>query len=423
MHSRALSTILSRTKALTRLCDDKFLAFPYRDVPTCWRRLCTDSVLLRVAGALGLAPSLDVEERPILEVQVEDGESGDSSTSALEVDEGRPAVKTSGFWMELIRAMDMALIVAGAPGPGRRELVLNLIEATQRRLARTVSAAAYSTIEKHPGHSENSESLTAAHRPSKRVKLDSGSARIDEDAPIKSIKSTKPVKPTPFPARAAGKVPELPSEPSLSAFLSTHRHAPFILRNFAADWPALQPASQEISDDGDTSGNGANARKARQARKAGRDEPRWACGDYLRKLTGQGRVVPVEVGGRYTDEGWGQAIESWDEFLRRSGWPSYTAGDGDSTNNGGAQHEAPTEALPPLYLAQHSLLHQFPALGSDIILPDYIYACPPAPESYSAYTPPRNEDGDEDVIVNVWMGPRGTDSPAHTDPYHNCYGA
>ena len=26
-----------------------------------------------------------------------------------------------------------------------------------------------------------------------------------------------------------------------------------------------------------------------------------------------------------------------------------------------------------------------------------------------------------DPIQSVWIGPRGTDSPAHTDPYYNCY--
>merc|ERR1719422_2669872 len=54
------------------------------------------------------------------------------------------------------------------------------------------------------------------------------------------------------------------------------------------------------------------------------------------------------------------------------------------------------------YLAQHQLLDQVPALGQDILTPDYCYT--------------GNSDQPE---VNVWIGPAGTVSPAHTDNKHN----
>lgn len=64
-----------------------------------------------------------------------------------------------------------------------------------------------------------------------------------------------------------------------------------------------------------------------------------------------------------------------------------------------------------LYLAQHNLLSQFPSLRDDIVVPDYVYSCPPAPPDYPDYRPPGNDD---QLVVNAWLGPKGTISPAHT---------
>ncbi|WFD30126.1 [histone H3]-dimethyl-L-lysine(36) demethylase [Malassezia sp. CBS 17886] len=71
---------------------------------------------------------------------------------------------------------------------------------------------------------------------------------------------------------------------------------------------------------------------------------------------------------------------------------------------------------PVLYLAQHTLLVQFPWLAQDMSVPDYVYSSPPMPWYAGA------ADGrPAEPICSVWMGPKGTLSPAHTDPYYNCY--
>jgi len=57
------------------------------------------------------------------------------------------------------------------------------------------------------------------------------------------------------------------------------------------------------------------------------------------------------------------------------------------------------------YLAQHSLFDQIPSLASDAPLPDYAFVGP----THS------------DVARLVWIGPRGTVSPLHTDPYDNVF--
>merc|ERR1712013_323056 len=72
-------------------------------------------------------------------------------------------------------------------------------------------------------------------------------------------------------------------------------------------------------------------------------------------------------GDKYTDHSWTQKLMTIDEFV--------------------GKHMKSTEG-PVGYLAQHQLMEQVPALM-------------------------------EDVDVNVWIGPRGTVSPPHTDPKHN----
>ncbi|KAJ7184296.1 Clavaminate synthase-like protein [Mycena filopes] len=130
-------------------------------------------------------------------------------------------------------------------------------------------------------------------------------------------------------------IPCLATPPSLAAFQSREHNRPFILRAYARHWPALK-------------------------------ERPWASTEYL--------LVPVEVGRDYRTDDWTQKLVSWDTFLASL----------DSTDD------------KPLYLAQHSLLMQFPTLRADIEVPDYL-------------------------VINAWLGPAGTVSPAHTDPYFNTY--
>ncbi|KAJ2292910.1 Lysine-specific demethylase 8, partial [Coemansia sp. RSA 2706] len=68
------------------------------------------------------------------------------------------------------------------------------------------------------------------------------------------------------------------------------------------------------------------------------------------------------------------------------------------------------------YLAQHNLLDQAPRLKRDFYLPDYALVETGrriVPNTYTA-----NADG---VIVNVWLGPRGTVSPLHFDEHDNLF--
>ena len=143
----------------------------------------------------------------------------------------------------------------------------------------------------------------------------------------------------------------------------------------------------------------------------------WNSIDYLLSVAGPGRIVPVEIGNDYRVDSWSQNMMPWEDFLH---WLP--------TSDGVRKDEM-------IYLAQHSLLTQFPKLRGDILIPDLVYFVPETREA--DYKPPANEEG---LVINAWLGPKGTISPAHKvrfhrfphqmsnssrfiqDPYFNCYG-
>lgn len=227
--------------------------------------------------------------------------------------------------LSAVSHLDHAIVIAGAAGDGRLDLVLDLIEGIQSEC------------------------------------LDRPAAGRGDSSFVAPIRDTPAVTPRSL-STAENAVRCLDAPPSLASFLSRHSQQPFVLRGFLEDWPAL-------------------------------NEHPWGSLDYLRFATGPGRMVPVEVGGDYRSDDWTQRMMPWEEFLASiSDVPS-------------------AEPRPVLYLAQHSLFKQFPALQSDIIVPDYVYSSLDPPKNYPQYVPPSNE---EQLVLNAWLGPENTVSPAHT---------
>lgn len=266
---------------------DRLLEVSHAEMPLacdswCWRRLYTDASLLR---------------------------------SLADVSNPGPAPEDT--FTECIARLDRGIIIAGAPGPGRLDAIIDMIQRVQ------------------------SQYLASTPRPAigRRTSM--------------SIRGT----PLPL-ATSSQEIPSLPSPPSLQQF-RTLRAYPFILRGYVSDWPALT------------------------------SHP-WASLKYLRTVAGPGRVVPVEVGSDYRAESWTQMLMPWDEFL--------SSLELDSSSD-------------VLYMAQHNLFMQFPKLRDDICLPDYVYTCPTPTTEYPNYTPPANA---EQLVLNSWLGPKGTASPAHT---------
>lgn len=106
----------------------------------------------------------------------------------------------------------------------------------------------------------------------------------------------------------------------------------------------------------------------------------WNNLEYLNRLAGH-RLVPVEIGSSYTMKNWTQKIVPFHEFLSTL-----------------------TNSRDVVYLAQFNLLDHIKKLENDIAVPDYCYA-----------------KQSEEPIINIWMGPKGTISPCHHDPYDNIF--
>lgn len=241
----------------------------------------------------------------------------------------------------------MAIVVAGAPGPGREGHALELIRLAQAGLARSSQC--------EPPRAPQREDLA---RPAKRARLGSPAMRTCAPAPY----IHRP----------------LPVLPSLPSFLPSGPSEPFLVRAALATSDAVA---------------------------------RWRSLSYLRRAAGPARVVPVEVGGDYTAEGWGQRMMGFGELL--------DALEGEERPGDGERGEG--KVRETLYLAQHALFRQFPTLRRDLPLPDIVYSSPSTDggSDGAEYVPPGGDDG---VVMNAWLGPGGTKSKAHTDPWWNCYG-
>nr|XP_031864415.1 uncharacterized protein CI109_000329 [Kwoniella shandongensis]KAA5531487.1 hypothetical protein CI109_000329 [Kwoniella shandongensis] len=341
-------------KTLFTLAQESINSIPFNLVPRHWLRLYTDTSLLL-------------------------------SLSDLIFDDDTNVGKRRKVWLDFVRRLDMAIIVAGALGEKRAEWIQDTIKEIQRtKLGHRIS------------NSSDEE------RPTKRARVKISTPAIDASSSTTLMYAPNPI-------------PVLGTPPSLTRYLTHHIDHPFILRGHLTEsWSASK---------------------------------KWQSAKYLLDQAGEGRVVPVEIGRAYDDEEWGQKIIPFKEFLRRAGFDVQDdddvvhAGDegkltkqrerlrdeesvedegGADEDDSGHSTEAHGSKTPPLYLAQYGLFDQFPELARDISYPDYVWSEPPIPVDVPSYSPPQTEDG---VIVNVWIGSGGSEivSPAHTDPYYNCY--
>ncbi|MCJ1481989.1 hypothetical protein MMC06_002150 [Schaereria dolodes] len=281
---------------LIRLAHQKLHVFPFKDVPTCWRRLYTDASIYQAISEV--ETYLKTKESP---------------------DDGKDK------WLDdVVKVLDMTLIMTGAIL--REEFIQDFLE----------------VLEKY---------VEEKHRPRKRK-------RTQDTFRTTVYRAPRIVYPV---ARSCM---------SLSAF---ERHVengplPHVISGAIAHWPAFH-------------------------------ERPWSSPAYLMEQTfGGRRLVPVELGRSYTDEGWSQAIITFQQFI--------------------SDHLIGENGNDIGYLAQHDLFAQIPSLRRDISVPDYCYINPPPPQFETPLTSKRRPQLDE-PLLNAWFGPAGTISPLHTDPYHN----
>ncbi|CBQ69581.1 conserved hypothetical protein [Sporisorium reilianum SRZ2] len=287
------------------------------------------------------------------------------------------ALKTSGDaehagkFRRCIRDLDLALIVAGAASTSKGPSCHDLIASLQSNL-----------LGIGPQDEQFSDRRLRHPSPGSPPRKRSKMAHPDGDEPqlSQSIQADALIREYAF--------EQAPSFMDLSAPDSHLRSRPFIVRAYAqgSGWPAV-----ESDEDGLVGGT-------------------WSSAEHLLRTAGPARVVPVEVGANYSRKDWGQDVMLWSDFLRYCRW--------DEADQPSDASDGTDSARPILYMAQHDLAAQFPALERDYTLPDYVYTLPSPPTSWPGYQPPATDDG---VITNLWIGPAGTVSPPHYDPFYNCF--
>ncbi|OAA62361.1 jumonji domain containing 5 [Cordyceps fumosorosea ARSEF 2679] len=145
---------------------------------------------------------------------------------------------------------------------------------------------------------------------------------------------------------------------------------------------------------------------------------KWCRPQYLFHLTlGGRRLVPVEIGRSYVDDSWGQELMPFKEFVTRFIDSTLTV-TGVASAASGLADSRPPSAAQTGYLAQHDLFQQIPELRNDILVPDFCWAQVPALDPITGYEKQPKLDMPR---LNAWFGPAGTNSPLHTDPYHNLF--
>lgn len=321
--------VIQRLDDLIALATEKFYAFPFRDVPACWRALFREASLLKFT-ALACENNWDADDQVDNVVR-------------------KPGEGTIDM---MVKTVDMALIMAGPPSSPNVEENIGSVFCMLQDISLDVGSG-------DVGHSP----------PSKRRRVDSASTSWSDCFPSR-VTFIPPVS-HPIPRIASlsfdqfEKHMQEPLDPTLGP-------EPLIVTGVLDHWPA-------------------------------RKERPWNSPSYLlSKTIGGRRLVPIELGRSYVDEGWGQKIITFKEFMDQ-----YILLDPGQSNSTG-------------YLAQHNLFSQIPSLRQDIAVPDYCYTSPPPAHKSSPLAEKHSRLPQlDEPLLNAWFGPAGTISPLHTDPYHN----
>ncbi|KAI1133181.1 hypothetical protein F5Y10DRAFT_229578 [Nemania abortiva] len=376
---------LKRLEDIASIAYSKFYAYLFKDLPVWWRQLYTDARILKFCLLLLKSP-YTVQHKPDI-ASSDDAVAGGQKHDCLD---------------ELVKTLDLALILAGAAGEktGRRwiDKALELLHLIWLAESEDEEMSSDSAIDDN-------------RRPAKRPKIigDYRAASVrGGHISIATFSTNEPF--TPPVTHPIRRIQAL-SIDEFQTYMDRPRDfklgpEPLIIRNSLGEWPALTAHP-------------------------------WNRPSYLLSQTFDGRrLVPVEIGRSYVDEGWGQKLMTFGEFMREYIDPTSlndaqncSAHDGNSSNSNSSDIKKRSESQvfpetnkdntaphkPTAYLAQHQLFAQLPSLRNDILVPDYCYTAPPRHPTDARIDQPELDA----PLLNAWFGPPGTISPLHNDPYHN----
>ncbi|KAG6040898.1 hypothetical protein E4U41_006746 [Claviceps citrina] len=377
---RRLELVEQRLEDVASIGMSKFYAYRFYLVPRRWRLIYTDALILRTFHDI---------LRHCLE--------GLGRSRSM----GRGRAWLGGEVLDaVVEGLDRAVITAGGEGVLGR----GWIDETMRLLEELDFLAQREDDEDEHEHEHEHEEKAAA-----------ATARKQDQDPSPPRKRTKHSDDQTTPRSAFLPTHEPHGRPDLSAGQrSCPRHRGWSLARFERYMNAATAPRPVIFTDLVSSWPALT------------DRP-WRSRDYLLSRTfGGRRLVPVEVGRSYVDEGWGQEMLPFREFLARYVVGTGGGDAGTTEQQQQQQHQQQEQQDQDQeqvgYLAQHNLFQQIPSLRNDVSIPDFCWSTvPPRPaaargasETRTRAPPPLDEP-----LLNAWFGPARTITPLHTDGYHN----
>lgn len=255
------------------------------------------------------------------------------------------------IFSKAVASLDNALIIAG----GGNEDTRNLIHEILRRLDLILHPhdSCNNDDDSTDGLSDRNEDEDESQGPPvKRRRLNTSSTTIPPSHSLPSNLAFVPKIRHPIPTLTKPSLTEFESQIHIS-------NTPIILKNTLIHWPALT---------------------------------KWHDPNYwLRRTLNGHRLVPIELGQSYTDEGWKQEIMTFGRFL-----DEYVLKGDDADEIG--------------YLAQHDLFSQIPELRADVTVPDHCFMDVPV-EGNEEDGLSGKQSGSNDAMI----AKRG-DFLAHDDP-------
>lgn len=379
--------VLKRLDDLLSIAYSRFYAYLYKDLPLCWRQLYTEAAILKFSY---LWLSLDNPGCPQRKIN-----GANVNHAAAAAADDPPASSPSGMAAEdtlneMIRTLDLALILAGAGGENRGRAWINkafeLLECVVGVTGRTRQVAAVN-VDHETAVDVAVTAAGCSEPPAKRAKVHAstrdGLTKWDDQPSFSTLEPFTPPLSCPIRRVSADDMDMSAFQRYLDTAPGDSGPEPLVLTGLVDQWPARM------------------------------DRP-WNKPSYLLSRTlGGRRLVPVELGRSYVDEGWGQKIVKFGDFL--ADYVDATLISSCSGTAGEQAHHADASTRPTAYLAQHQLLLQLPQLRDDILIPDLCYTAPPPHPT----DPSKDQPELEEPMLNAWFGPPGTITPLHTDPYHN----
>ncbi|KAG6002877.1 hypothetical protein E4U21_002699 [Claviceps maximensis] len=354
-----------RLEDLASVSMSKLYAYRYDQVPYHWRQIYAEALILRTFHTI------------LRDGAVEGGGGGDGTWL-------RPEALDS-----IVESLDRALITAGGAGILGREWIektLALLEELDCRAQQQRQEQPQDTNDR-PERQHTSKHDSQDSRPNKRARFHAEN--------IHWLPTHEPYpRPGPLSEKRCCARHKDWSLARFEGYMNAETGLdprPIVFTDLVSSWPALT------------------------------DRP-WKSREYLlRRTFGGRRLVPVEVGRSYVDEGWGQELMPFGKFL-----DEYVVGGGGGGGDEALMgHGTGTASAPAAertgYLAQHDLFRQIPMLRNDVCIPDFCWTTVPGNPTRNAETHHQQQKHAplDEPLLNAWFGPARTITPLHTDGYHN----